>query len=91
LNNFNIFIIIASITIVGLFLGAVFINLNVKNDKIAIEKINDQIAELKLDLKRQKVQIATLTNPFKVLKYADDNNLKPISIKRKHTIYVDKN
>jgi cell division protein FtsL len=89
-NGFNYFIILASVTIVGLFLGAVFINLNVKTEKIAIEKIKSEIDDVKMDLKRQKVEIATLTNPQRVLTYIENNEMKSVPLKKKHFIFIER-
>jgi cell division protein FtsL len=91
LNSYNIIIIIASVIIVGLFFGSVFINLSVKNDKIVIEKLNGEIDNLKQDIRKLDADIAEYTNPYRVLKYIEENDLKPVPLKRKHTIYVEKN
>jgi hypothetical protein len=90
LNNFSIIIIISSITIAGLFLGTVMVNIGVKNSKIELEKKNEDIVNLKQNIKRQKIEITALTNPYLVMDYIDKKGLRPVSLKKKTIIYIEK-
>jgi hypothetical protein len=82
-------IAILSVFIAGLFLGSVLININVKNSKNEINRTNEEIKDIIKIIKRQEIEITSLTNPQNVIKYIKEHELKPVSLSRKVIIYVD--
>jgi hypothetical protein len=91
MNFSNVIIIISTFLLVCLFIGTVFINLDIKDKKTEIDKLNDSIKILDLKIKRQKIEITTLTNPKFVIDYIERNNLKPVSLKNIETVVIKNN
>ena len=87
--NSNLLVFFLSIGMVFIFCFAVFTNMEVKNNKNEILKIEKDIADLKVAIKRQKIEIASLTNPQSVLDYIKRNDLKALKLKNITTIYVE--
>ncbi|OHD11418.1 MAG: hypothetical protein A2086_09790 [Spirochaetes bacterium GWD1_27_9] len=90
MNKFNFFVIFASFVIVILFGSAVFINLNIKNSKTEVERLNDEINDIKQEIKRQKIEISSLVSPVLVIDYIKKNDLKAVKLKNVTYIYVEK-
>lgn len=89
MNN-NLLIIVLSISMAFVFCFAIFTNLNVKNSKTEVSRIEQEIDDLKTAIKRQKIEVASLTNPQIVLEYIKRNDLEPVKLKNITTIYIDK-
>ena len=64
------------------------LNLDIKDKKIEIDKLNESIKTLDLKIKRQKIEITTLTNPKFVIDYIERYNLKPVSLKNVNTVVI---
>ena len=91
MNKFNFFVIFASFVIVILFGSAVFINLNIKNSKTEVERLNDEINDIKQEIKRQKIEISSLVSPVLVIDYIKKNDLKAVKLKNVTYIYITRN
>lgn len=74
-------IFIAAFTISVIFLGSVFVNLNIKKQKNELEQIYKEIELIKKDIKRQKIEITTLTNPDYILDYAEKKGYSSVPVK----------
>jgi cell division protein FtsL len=79
--NSNIYILIASVILASIFLGGVFLNLGIKNSKEEVVKLESDIKDIKLDIKRKKIEITTLINPHNVFDYIDKKGLKPVPLR----------
>lgn len=90
MNYSNVVIIISTILLAVIFLGSVFLNLEIKNSREELIGLQDKIKDLELEIERQKIEITTLTNPYFVIRYIDKNNLKPIPLRNIETIYIKK-
>ena len=64
MNYSNVIIIFSTILLAVIFLGSVFINLEIKNTREELYGIQEKIRDLELEIKRQKIEITTLTNPY---------------------------
>ena len=80
MNYSNFFVFIASFIIAVLFFGAVMISTNIKSSRDELIQIQKDITALRDDLKRQEIEITSLTNPLDVVEFANDNEMKTISI-----------
>lgn len=74
---------------VVIFFFAVSANMKVKNEKKDIVKIEKEIRDLKTNIKRRKIEIASLTNPVLILDYIKKNDLKVLKLKNITTIYIE--
>lgn len=74
-------IFIAAITISMIFLGSVFVNLNIKKQKNELQLIYKEIETLKKEIKRKKIEITTLTNPNYILDYAEKKGYSSVPVK----------
>ncbi len=83
-------VIIGSIFMVIIFLSTVFVNTSVKEDRVAIGKLEKDVEELKSDILFQEIEITSLTNPKFVYNYILANDYKPIKIKDITSIYIKK-
>ena len=90
MNYSNVIIIISTILLAVIFLGSVFVNLEVKNSREELYGIQEKIKELELEIKRQKIEITALTNPYFVFDYINRKSLKPIPLSNIETIYIKK-
>lgn len=81
MNYSNIVVFFAAFTTSCIFFGSVFVNLQIKNSKVEVIELYEKVDSLKNDIKRQKIEIAALTNPALVLKYIEENGLKPVPLK----------
>lgn len=88
MNYSNAIIIISAILLAVIFLGSVFVNLEIKNSREELYGIQEKIKNLELEIKRQKIEITTLTNPYYVYEYIDRKNLKPVPLSNIETIYI---
>lgn len=80
MNYSNFFVFIASFIIAALFFGAVMISTNIKSSRDELVQIQADITALRGDLKRQEIEITSLTNPLDVIEFANKNEMKTISI-----------
>ncbi len=90
MNYSNVVIIISTILLAIIFLGSVFLNLEIKNSREELFSLQEKIKDLELEIERQKIEITTLTNPYFVIQYIDKNKLKPIPLRNIETIYIKK-
>ena len=56
------------------------ISTNIKSSRDELIQIQKDITALRDDLKRQEIEITSLTNPLDVVEFANDNEMKTISI-----------
>ena len=56
------------------------ISINIKSSRDELIQIQKDITALKDDLKRQEIEITSLTNPLDVIEFANNNDMKTISI-----------
>ena len=56
------------------------ISINIKSSRDELIQIQKDITSLRDDIKRQEIEITSLTNPLDVIEFANDNGLKTISI-----------
>jgi len=89
MNIPNIVTVISTLIISLIFFSGVFINMDVKKSKEELELIMEDIDKIKLEIKRQKIEIATLTSPHLVLDYIKENNLTTISNDNTEVIYIE--
>lgn len=82
------FTVIATLVIAVIFLGGVFLNIDIKNSKEELVELREDIDKLKLDIRRQKIEITTLINPGKVFDYIEKKGLQPTSINNVDIIYL---
>lgn len=87
--NGNLLIFFLSVGMVVIFFFAVSANMKVKNEKKDIVKIEKEIRDLKTNIKRRKIEIASLTNPVLILDYIKKNDLKVLKLKNITTIYIE--
>ena len=80
MNYSNFFVFFASLIIAVLFFGSVMISTNIKSSRDELTQIHKDITALKDDLKRQEIEITSLTNPLDVIEFANNNDMKTISI-----------
>ena len=90
MNYSNIITIIASIVIAAIFLGGVFLNLDIKKSRDELDSLKKEIIELKIELKQQYIEISSLTSPVKIIDYIEKNNLKVVPVNKFKTIYIKK-
>lgn len=90
MNYSNVIIIISAILLAVIFLGSVFVNLEIKNSREELYGIQEKIKDLELEIVRQKIEITTLTNPYYVYEYINKNQLKSIPLSNIETIYIKK-
>ncbi len=89
MNYFNIGIFIGALTISILFFANVFINLGIKTEKEELLKIENEINEIVVDIKKREIEIATLTSPVEVLRFAKNNNYKNLNLKDIKVIIIE--
>lgn len=90
MNYSNIVTVVASILIALIFLGGVFINLDIKTSKGELEDLYQTIDRLRLEIKRQKIEIATLTSPVLVLEYIEKNDLNSVKLGNIENVHIKK-
>ena len=91
MRNSNLSVVVSTFILGILFLASVFININIKEEKKELEKMKKKISSLELRIKRQKIEITTLTNPKFVINYIGRYNLKPVGLKDIDTIVIKNN
>ena len=67
MNYLNVVTIIATLLLASIFLAGVFLNLNIKSSKEELYELQQDIKKIKLEIRRQKIEITSLTNPIYVL------------------------
>ncbi len=90
MNYSNIVTVISTILIALIFLGGVFINLDIKTSKEELGELYQTIDRLKLEIKRQKIEMATLTSPVNIVRYIEKYDLKPVKLRNIENIYIKK-
>ena len=86
--NSNLLVFVLSIVLVLIFSLALFTNMSVKSSKNEIVKIEKEIDNLKIVIKRQRIEISSLTNPQLILEYIK-NDLKSFRLRNILTIYLE--
>ncbi|MBN2547015.1 MAG: hypothetical protein JXB50_14535 [Spirochaetes bacterium] len=89
MNMPNMVTLISTLIISLIFFSGVFINMDVKRSKEELELIMGDIDKIKLEIKRQKIEIATLTSPHLVLEFIKRNNLTCVSKDNIEVIYIE--
>jgi cell division protein FtsL len=90
MNHSNIILTVASFIIAAIFFSGVFLNLEIKKSRNEIVKITKEIEDLRLDIERKQIEIATLTSPLNVIKYIEKNDLKPVKLKNIEKVIIKK-
>ncbi|HNZ28055.1 MAG TPA: hypothetical protein PK385_11725 [Spirochaetota bacterium] len=88
MNYTNIIIIVSALTISIMFFGGVFMNLGIKSSREELIAAQREIKELKDDIKRYEIEIASLSSPVNIINFINTNNLKTIPIKRIKVIRI---
>ncbi|MCG8572890.1 MAG: hypothetical protein MJB14_22385 [Spirochaetes bacterium] len=88
MSKSNTVIFVASFIISIIFFASVFVNLQIKTIKLEVNEIYEEIDELKQTIKRQRIEITTLTNPHKVLEYIEENQLTPLTLDQVNTMQI---
>jgi hypothetical protein len=89
MNYSNLILIISTFMLAVIFFGAVFININIKNSKEELGKMQDEIKILDLQIKRDKIMIASLTRPDNILDFIERNSYKPVPIKNIEILKIE--
>ena len=84
-----VLIIVGAFFIVALFMSTVVINTSVREERIAIDRLEEEIKDIKNTMLFQEIEITALTNPKFVYEYIQKNNYKPIKIKNITTLYIN--
>lgn len=87
--NSNLLVFVLSIVLVLIFSLALFTNMSVKSSKNEILKIEKEIDNLKIVIKRQRIEISSLSNPQLILEYIKKNDLKSFRLRNILTIYLE--
>lgn len=90
MNRPNIMIIVSSMVISLVFFWAVMVNLDVRRSKEELEVIKQQIEDVKLEIRRANIEIASLTSPEDILSYIEKRGLKPVERENIEFIYIKK-
>ncbi len=88
MNYTNIIIIVSALTISIMFFGGVFMNLGITSSREELIAAQREIKELKDDIKRYEIEIASLSSPVNIINFINTNNLKTIPIKRIKVIRI---
>lgn len=89
MNSFNIGLFIGALLISIIFFLSVFINLGIKTEKDELIKMKEEINEIVSDIKKKEIEIAIITSPVKVLKFAKNNNYKNLNLKNIKVIIIE--
>lgn len=83
-------IILAACIIAALFIFTTFVSIQVKAQEREITQIYKEIDEMRIEIKRVKIEASTLTNPLEVLDYIQENGMKSVKVKDLVNIEIDK-
>ena len=81
MNNLNISFLVSALLLASIFLCGVFLNLNIKDSKEELYDLQKEIKQIKLDMKRQRIEITSLTNPLYVINYIEKRAYKPVKLR----------
>lgn len=84
-------IFLSSIFIATLFVMTTFVSVRVKDLERNVISTYKEIDELRIEIKRVKIEISALTNPVDVLEYIEQEGLKNIKVKDVINVKVDRN
>lgn len=89
-KSYGLMIILAACIIAGLFIFTTFVSIKVKAQEREVTQIYQKIDEMRIEIKRVKIESSALTNPLEVLDYATENQMKSIKVKDLVNIEIDK-
>jgi|GEM_PF-1213927 len=90
MNHSNIIVIISTLMLAIIFLVAVFFNLEIKESKKELNLLQNDIEEIRMEIKRKEIEITTLISPLNIVEYIEKNKLKPIPIKNIEVLLLKK-
>lgn len=89
-KRYGFMIILAACIIAALFIFTTFVSIQVKAQEREITQIYKEIDEMRIEIKRVKIEASTLTNPLEVLDYIQENGMKSVKVKDLVNIEIDK-
>lgn len=90
-KRYGFMIIFAACLIAGLFIFTTFVSIKVKAQEVEITEMYKKIDNMRIEIKRVKIESSTLTNPLEVLDYIEENEMKSVKVKDLINIEIDKN
>ena len=89
-NTYGFMIVLAACIIAALFIFTTFVSIKVKAQEREVTQIYQKIDEMRIEIKRVKIESSALTNPLEVLDYATENQMKSVKVKDLVNIEIDK-
>lgn len=89
-KSYGFMIVFAASIIAALFIFTTFVSINVKAQEREVTEIYQKIDEMRIEIKRVKIESSALTNPLEVLDYAKENEMQSIKVKDLVNIEIDK-
>ena len=89
-KRYGVMIVFAACIIAGLFIFTTFVSIKVKAQEREITQIYQKIDDMRIEIKRVKIESSSLTNPLEVLDCAEKNGMKSIKVKDLVNIEIDK-
>ena len=75
-KSYGFMIVFAACIIAALFIFTTFVSIKVKAQEREVTEIYQKIDEMRIEIKRVKIESSALTNPLDVLDYAAENEMK---------------
>lgn len=89
-KRYGFMIIFAACLIAVLFIFTTFVSIKVKAQEREVTEIYKKIDDMRIEIKRVKIEASTLTNPLEVLDYIEENEMKSVKVKDLINIEIDK-
>ena len=89
-KSYGFMIVFAACIIAALFIFTTFVSIKVKAQEREVTEIYQKIDEMRIEIKRVKIESSALTNPWEVLDYAAENEMKSVKVKDLINIEIDK-
>ena len=89
-KSYGFMIVFAACIIAALFIFTIFVSIKVKAQEREVTEIYQKIDEMRIEIKRVKIESSALTNPLEVLDYAAENEMKSVKVKDLVNIEIDK-
>ena len=89
-KTYGFMIVLAACIIAALFIFTTFVSIKVKAQEREVTQIYQKIDEMRIEIKRVKIESSALTNPLEVLDYATENQMKSVKVKDLVNSEIDK-